>query len=113
MSFRRLLAILFAVAMIAAPLAMPAGEAMAAAPMAMDHDGEQAMADHCGGKADPGQHGKQVGDGCCAAMCLGIALTPAAAGDLPAYAGVALRPSADQFHHSYLARLPTPPPRRA
>jgi hypothetical protein len=109
--FRRLFATLFAVAMMVAPLAMPGAPAMAA-PMP-SHHGEMAMAEHCGGNSSQEKPGKAVDHGCCTAMCVGIAIAPAAPGDLPAYAPLALRPSADQFHRGYLGEIATPPPRTA
>jgi hypothetical protein len=108
-SFRRFLAMLFAVAMIFAPLGMPAGQAMAA-PMAVHHD-KMAMPDHCGASPDQHKSGKAIDHGCCAAMCLGITMSPALPDEQLAYARIALRPAADQFRRGFLAEIATPPPR--
>lgn len=107
MNFRRFFAMLYALAIIFAPLAMPGGEAMAT-PVA-SHHGEVAMADHCGGKAD--HPGKAVDHGCCAAMCLGIATASASADEPPAFTRMAMRPSPDRFHRGFLGEIATPPPR--
>jgi len=102
---------LFAAAMILAPLAMPGAQAKAA-PLA-SHHGKAAMADHCGGKTDQGKPDNAVDHGCCVAMCLGIAVTPASPGEPPAFDRIALRPAADQFRRGYLGEIATPPPRLA
>jgi len=110
-SFRHFFAILFAVAMIFAPLAMPGGQAMAA-PIASHHD-EAVTADHCGGTSDQGKPGKAVDHGCCVATCLGIAMAPASPDDPLAYVRIAPRPSADLFRRGFLGEIATPPPRLA
>jgi hypothetical protein len=111
MSLRRFLAMLFAVAMIFAPLGMPAGRAIAA-PMASHHD-KMAMPDHCAAKPDQHKPSKAIDHGCCAAMCLGITMSPALPDEQPAYPRIALRPAVDQFHRGFLGEIATPPPRLA
>ena len=108
-SFRRLFAMLFAVAMMFAPLAMPAGAA-AAAPMA-SHYGQKATQDHCGGQAGQDKPFKAVDKSCCAAMCLGVAVAAVEADEPLAYAAMVALPSAAPFRRGFLGEIATPPPR--
>lgn len=111
MSFRRLFALLFVLAMIAAPLGMPVGAAMAA-PVESHHD-KAAMSDHCGDTSDQGKPAKAADEGCCVAMCLGIAIAPASAGEPALFAAIAARPAPDRFRRGFLGEIATPPPRLA
>jgi hypothetical protein len=107
MSFRRLFIMLFAFAILFAPLAMPEGGAAAAAP----HHGQMADAGHCSGKSESGKSHKAVDYGCCTAMCIGIAVGPASADGQLAYDGIVLRPSVDRYRRGHIEEIATPPPR--
>jgi len=108
-SLQRFLALLFAVAMIFAPLGMPVGQAMAV-PMSSQHD-ELAMADHCGDTSNDQKPGKAIDHGCCTAMCLGIAVAPASNDEPAAFAAMIARPAPDKFRRGFLGEIATPPPR--
>ena len=110
MSLRLLLTMLLAVAMSFAPLAM--GGAMAAAPA---HHGTMAQhgdrAGHCPDQSDHGKPAKAAEQGCCAAMCLGIAVAPASPGEPLAFTPINARPAPDRFRRGFLGEIATPPPR--
>lgn len=112
MGLRSLFAVLIAVAMLFAPLAMRSGSAMAMAPAA-DHHAQMMGDDHCGEQPAKGNNSKSYDKSCCVAMCTAIAVAPTTLIEPHALAASAERPSLDQFRHSYLAELPTPPPRLA
>jgi len=111
MMLRPIFAILIAAAMLFAPLAMQSGGAMAAAPA--DHHGQATAKDHCDGQPAPDQGDKSADKPCCAAMCMAVAIEPAARVEPLDFGRTAERPSPAERPHSYLAELPTPPPRRA
>jgi len=102
---------LIAAAMLFAPLAMQSGNAMAMAPA--EHHAQMIGKGHCGDQPIKGDEGKMTGKNCCVAMCTGVAAPAVAPVEAPAFARIADRPSLVFFHHSYLAKLATPPPRRA
>ena len=108
---RPLFAILIAFAMLFAPLAMETGSAMAMAPA--DHQSQMMEKGHCGDQPAKGEDGKTMNKSCCVAMCTAVAVTVVSPVEPLAFARIVDRPSLDQFHHSYLAKLATPPPRRA
>lgn len=108
-SLRRLFAVLIAVAMLFAPLALRSGSAMAVAPA--NHHSQIMEKEHCG--EQPGKDGKSAGKSCCAAMCTAVAVAPVSPVEPFAFPLSIERPSLAQSSHSYLAKLPTPPPRRA
>lgn len=110
-SLRPILTTLIAAAMLFAPLAMQSGSAMAMAPA--DHHAQLMEKGHCGDQPAKGEDGKMMGKSCCVAMCMGVAVTAAVPIETLAFARIVDRPSPDVFHHSYLAKLATPPPRRA
>ena len=110
-SLRPLFATLIAAAMLFAPLAMQAGSAMAMAPA--DHHAQMMDKGHCGDQPAEGEDGKMMGKSCCVAMCTGVAVSAAVPMETLAFARIVDRPSLEVFHHSYLAKLATPPPRRA
>lgn len=107
----RLFAILIAVAMLFAPLAMQSGSAMAMAPT--DHHAQMMDKGHCGEQPATGKDGKSAEKSCCAAMCTAIAVTPVASLEPHSFHRQVDRPAPSQFRHGFLAKLPTPPPRRA
>ena len=110
-SLRPLFAILIAFAMLFAPLAMQSGSAMAMAPL--DHLTQTMDKGHCSDQPTGGKDSKMPGKSCCVAMCTAVAVAPVSPVEPLTFQRVADRPSLDQFHHGYLAKLATPPPRRA
>jgi len=109
MMLRPIFAILIAAAMLFAPFGMRS--AMAAAPA--DHHGQATAKDHCDGQPAPDQDDKSADKPCCAAMCMAVAIEPSARVEPPDFGRTAERPSPAERPHSYLAKLPTPPPRLA
>lgn len=109
-SLCRLFAMLFALTIIAAPLAMPAG-AEAAIPAAASHHGDITKQGHCDGEPAQDHHGKAADKGCCTAMCMAVAVAPAAAVEPLHYGASTLRPGAAPFRRGYLGEIATPPPR--
>ena len=108
---RSIVAILIAAAMLFAPFAMRSGGAMAA--MAANHHSQAMDKDHCGDQPATGKDQKSTGKSCCAAMCTAIAVVPGSPVEPLAYARSVDRPTIEQFGRSFLAKLPTPPPRIA
>ena len=111
MSLRPLFAILLAVALLFAPLATLSGSAMAMAPA--DHHAQMAESGHCGEKPAKGDHEKAPEKSCCLAMCAAVAVAPTASIEPHSFSRPSERPAPDQFQRSFLAELPTPPPRLA
>jgi len=111
MSLRPLFAILVAIGMVLAPLAIRSGATMAMAPS--DHQEQMAMDDHCGAQPAKTKHDKSGESACCVAMCMAIAPAPAARLEPQFLTAPLDRPAPDRFGRSFLARLPTPPPRFA
>ena len=110
-SLRPLFAILIAFAMLFTPLAMQSGSAMAMGPA--DHQSQMMNQGHCSDQPTGGKDSKMGGKSCCVAMCAAVAVAAVSPVEPLAFERVADRPSLVQFHHSYLAKLATPPPRRA
>ena len=106
---RSLFAILIAAAMLFAPFGMQS--AMAATPA--DHLSQMSSNDHCDGKPARDQDHKSADKPCCTAMCMAVAVEPAAGVEPLGFERTVARPSLAEHPHSYLAELPTPPPRRA
>lgn len=111
MSLRPFFAILFAIAMLFAPLATLGGSAMAMAPA--DHHAQMAESGHCGEQPAKGDHHKAPEKSCCVAMCAAVAVAPIASIEPHSFSRPSERPAPDQFQRSFLAELPTPPPRLA
>ena len=111
MSLRPLFAILVAVGMLLAPLGIRSGAAMAMAPS--NHHEQAGMGEHCGEQPTKTSHEKSSESACCVAMCMAVA--PAASARIePQFLTASLdRPAPDRFGRSFLAELPTPPPRIA
>jgi len=112
MIFRRLLALLFAIAMTLAPLGMPA---MAEAATAAPHHGAMTSQGHCddhqgGGQPQPDRHHQSADKSCCAAMCI-AAVVPAGAGEVSQFHAARVRPASDLDRRGYLSEIATPPPR--
>lgn len=111
MSLRPLLAMLFAFAMLFAPLATQSGAVMAMAPS--DRHAQMMESGHCGEQPAKGNHDKAPDKSCCVAMCAAVAVAPGVSAEPHAMVASVEQPSLTQFHHSFLAELPTPPPRLA
>ena len=111
MSFRPLFAILIAIGMFMAPLAIRGGAAMAMPPA--DHHQQMAMGDHCGKQPAKSKHEKSGEKVCCVAMCMAVAPAPSSQLEPQALAASLDQPGLAQFGRSFLAELPTPPPRLA
>jgi hypothetical protein len=108
---RPLFAMLIAFAMLFAPLALQSGAAMAMAPA--EHHAQMMESGHCGEQPAKSKDGKAMDKSCCAAMCAAVAVAPAVMLEPHAHIRNTDRPSLTPFHHSFLAELPTPPPRLA
>jgi len=106
---RPLFAILIAAAMLFAPFGMQS--AMASTPD--DHHGQMKANGHCDGQVPPNQEHKSTDKPCCAAMCMAVAVEPAARVKSIDFGRIVQRPSLAEHPDNYLAELPTPPPRRA
>jgi len=111
MGLRPLFAIWIAFAMLFAPLVLQSGAAMAMAPA--DHHSQMMDKGHCGEQPAKGENNKSMDKSCCAAMCAAVAVVPAVSFEPHHFSQSIERPALDQFQHSYLAELPTPPPRLA
>jgi len=110
-TLRPLIAMFIAFAMLFAPLAMQGGSAMAMTPA--DHHSQMMESGHCGEQPTKGDHDKSTEKSCCVAMCAAVAVTPTASIEPHTVVSSSERPSLAHFHHSFLAELPTPPPRIA
>ena len=110
-SIRPLFAILIAFAMLFAPLVLQSGAAMAMTPA--DHQAQMMETGHCGEQPAKSHNGKAMDKSCCAAMCAAVAVAPSVEAEPHALAPSVQRPALDQFQFSFLAELPTPPPRLA
>ena len=108
MTLRPFLMMLVALAMAFAPFAVQGG-AMA---MPSGHDRMAMDEGHCGD--EPAEDdGSAASDSCCTAMCTAIAAAPASGVEAASFARSIERPAPDRFGRSFLAELPTPPPRGA
>lgn len=112
MSPRLLFAILIAVAMLFAPLAVSSGSAMAVAPSA-DHHAQMMDSGHCSEQPAQGDHDRAPEKSCCVAMCASVAVASSASVEPLIFLEPVERSSLVQLAHSFLAELPTPPPRLA
>ena len=115
MSFRLLSSLLVAIAMLVAPLGMPA---MAKGTVRMPaaaaaHHGQMAGKGHCDEQQpQPGHPVKAADKNCCAAMCHAMVVPPGMA-ELPAFHAPRERFAPDRFRPGYLSEIATPPPRTA
>lgn len=112
MGLRPLFALLIAVAMLFAPLAIQSGSAMAMAPAA-DHHAQMMDSGHCGDQPSKDNNSMSDDKSCCVAMCTAIAVAPMTPEGPHVLASSTKLLSLAQFHHGFLAKLPTPPPRLA
>lgn len=113
MSFRPFFVFVIALAMLIAPLATQSGAAMAMAMAPADHHAQMMESRHCGEQPAKGDHDKAPDTSCCVAMCAAVAVTPSASIEQHSFFRPIERPALDQSLHSFLAELPTPPPRLA
>jgi hypothetical protein len=104
---RPLFAILIAAATLFAPFGMQSAMAAPA-----DHLSQMTSNDHCDGQPAQDQDHKSPDKSCCAAMCMAVAVEPAAGVEPLQFGRIVERPSLAEHPHSNLAELPTPPPRR-
>jgi hypothetical protein len=112
MSLRPFFAILVGFAMLFAPLGMISGSAMAKGPAA-NHHAQIMESGHCDEQPATGKDGKPDSKSCCIAMCAAIAVEPGGPAEPQVLVSSTERPSLAKFDHSFLAELPTPPPRPA
>jgi hypothetical protein len=110
MGLRPLFAMLIGLAMLFAPLGSRSGSAVAMAPPA-DHHARMMDSGHCGERPANRDHGKAPDKSCCVAMCAAVSVAPSASIEPPILPRSVQRPSLVRFNHSFLAELPTPPPR--
>lgn len=108
MTLRPIFAILIAFAMLFAPFAMQS--AMAAT---SGHHGQAMAADHCGEQSAEGKFDKSGAKPCCAAMCAAVTVAPPSPVESIAFAKPLHHPALVRASPSFLAKLPTPPPRFA
>ena len=111
MSLRPLVAILIAIGLFMAPLAIRSGAAMAM-PQPRAHS-QMPPSEHCGKQPATGKHQKSGESACCVAMCIAVAPAPTPKLEPHFLTASRDRPTPDQFGRSFLAELPTPPPRLA
>lgn len=112
MSLRPLFATLIGFAMLLAPLGVISGSAMAMVPVA-NHHAQMMESGHCDEQPATGKDSKSDGKSCCIAMCAAVAVEPGGPAEPQALLSSTERPSLAKFDHSFLAELPTPPPRPA
>jgi len=110
-NLRPFFAILIAVAMLFAPLAMQSGSAMAAMPA--DQHSQKMEKSHCGDQPSKGAEQKSTGKSCCVATCTAIAIAPLSSSAPMMFLRVVGQSGLYRAGLSFLAKLPTPPPRPA
>jgi hypothetical protein len=107
MSIRKLFAILVAISVLFAPAFTSAGMALAAVP---DHHAQMTEKGHCDPVKGEGRD-KPADMSCCGAMCMAVAVTPAAMPLAKPVHGDILVASLRGFQAGIPAELATPPPR--
>ena len=110
MGHRTLFSVILAVAMLFAPVAVFSGAAMAMAPAAM-HQADATESGHCDDQPTPASQNMSDEQPCCAAMCAAIAVAHTGPALPSAETGSPDRPTLPSANHSFLVKLPTPPPR--
>ena len=103
---------MIAIAMMFAPVGLASGSAMAMAPTA-EHHAQMMDSGHCDEQPVPSNDSQSDEQPCCAAMCTAIAVAPAGPAEPLTPGASPDRPSPSGPGHSFLAELPTPPPRFA
>jgi hypothetical protein len=111
MKLRSPFAMMAAIAMIFASLVVQSGAAMAAMPS--DHHSQMMEKGHCGEQPAKDKDGNPTGKSCCVAMCAAVAVNSTMSVSPLAYAPGRDQPAVEQSKRSFLAELPTPPPRAA
>lgn len=115
-SIRKLFAMLVAVAVLFAPAVTGMSAAFAAVP---DHHMQMMSTGHCKSMAaaensdQPSGEDSKAGKPCCMAMCLAVAVSPAAIEASPSLIGIASVPRLQNFLIGVPAEIATPPPRAA
>jgi len=109
MSYRLLFVPIMAIALLFAPFAMLTGMAMATP---ATHHGPMMDSGHCSDQPVK-KTSHPVDNSCCAAMCTAVAPSPVGTSEPPLLPSLQASPAAQRHLHSFLAELPTPPPRRA
>lgn len=110
MSIHKLFAILVAIAVLFAPTFAAAGTASAAVP---DHHAQMMEGDHCNAGGDRDVDKSAGKTACCAAMCMAVAVTPAAEQVAKPLLGNAPVAGLRAFQTGVPSELATPPPRVA
>ena len=109
MSPRRLLWALVALAMLWGPLALQSGGAMAMAPS--DHHGQMLEKGHCDPEGAGEENDEATGHACCVAVLAAIEAPSGPTVEPHAVSGIPGQQPIWQNGPSFLAKLPTPPPR--
>ena len=112
MSLRPLFTMLIGFAMLFAPLGVGSGSAMAMVPSA-NHHAQVIDSGHCGERPAKGDHDQAPDNSCCIAMCAAVTVASATSTGRHIVPQPIEPPALVQFNHSFLAELPTPPPRPA
>lgn len=112
MRLRTLAVILFAFAMVFAPLIGSSGSTMAMAPFAKHH-GQTTETRDCGDQRADDDHDKSPEKSCCIGMCAAVAIASSSFVDQRVFPRSDEPVSLVQLARSFLAELPTPPPRLA
>jgi hypothetical protein len=109
--WRALRILLVAFAMLASPVATMPGAALAADP---GHHAAAADSGHCQDLPDRAGGDSAVPDlPCCTATCSVLAAQPAVSADAAVYGDTLRFGLPERTPRAFLAKLPTPPPRRA
>lgn len=111
MRLRPIFVALLALVMLLSPLVVKSGGAMAMAPV--DHQAQMMGKGHCDDQPGGGMDGKGAQKPCCVAMLTAVTAAAGSPAEPLVFARIADRSSLEPFQHSYLAKLATPPPRRA
>jgi hypothetical protein len=111
MSPRRLLWAFVALVMLWGPLALQSGAAMAMAPS--DHHSQMAEKGHCDPEAADEQDDQSANHGCCVALLTAIEASSGPTLEPHTLPGVPGQELILADGPSFLAELPTPPPRLA
>lgn len=110
-SIRQLFAVVIAFAMLFAPFGVQSRAAMATTPG--EHHAQMMKTGHCDEQPSKSHHGKSMGKSCCVSMCAAVAIAPSPVVEPVQRSHSAQHAALDSIQHSFLAELPTPPPRLA
>ena len=109
--FSAILRLLTLAALALMPFGMQTGSAMAMAPA--DQHAQMIESGHCGEQTAKDKSGKVADKSGCAAMCTAVAVALAPPVGPHPFPRSVEQPLPQPFRHGYLAKLATPPPRRA